>query len=113
MVRGAGGDPVAAAVAGLVRSAQSENPGRILLVDLGSEAAGLPDLTGVLEQAAADGEWEIRLGEGLVEVPRLARVVEEDLLAGGAGAGCVVVTGGTGTLGGLVARHLVTAHGVR
>ncbi|MCM3885098.1 SDR family NAD(P)-dependent oxidoreductase, partial [Frankia sp. R82] len=113
VVRGAGGDPVAAAVAGLVRSAQSENPGRILLVDLGSEAAGPPDLTGVLEQAAADGEWEIRLGEGLVEVPRLARVVEEDLLAGGVGAGCVVVTGGTGTLGGLVARHLVTAHGVR
>ncbi|GLX22913.1 type I polyketide synthase [Streptomyces lavendulae] len=28
-------------------------------------------------------------------------------------AGTVLVTGGTGTLGGLVAKHLVTAHGVR
>ncbi|KJS57894.1 type I polyketide synthase, partial [Streptomyces rubellomurinus] len=28
-------------------------------------------------------------------------------------AGTVLITGGTGTLGGLVARHLVTAHGVR
>ncbi|MGW1072775.1 type I polyketide synthase [Streptomyces sp. NPDC002537] len=28
-------------------------------------------------------------------------------------AGTVLVTGGTGTLGGIVARHLVTAHGVR
>ncbi|MFF4567963.1 type I polyketide synthase, partial [Streptomyces sp. NPDC001435] len=113
VVRGADGDPVASAVAGLVRSAQSENPGRILLADLGSRAAELPDLVGALEQAAAGGEWEIRLGDGLVEVPRLVRVVEEDLLAGDLGAGCVVVTGGTGTLGGLVARHLVAAHGVR
>ncbi|WP_239341905.1 SDR family NAD(P)-dependent oxidoreductase, partial [Frankia sp. CiP3] len=112
VVRGAGGDPVAAAVAGLVRSAQAENSGRILLVDLGPGTAELPDLAGLLEQAAADGEWEIRLGDGLVEVPRLVRVVEEDA-AGGVGAGCVVVTGGPGTWGALVARHLVAVHGVR
>ena len=31
----------------------------------------------------------------------------------GAGDGAVLVTGGTGTLGGLVARHLVDRHGVR
>jgi NAD(P)-dependent dehydrogenase (short-subunit alcohol dehydrogenase family) len=31
----------------------------------------------------------------------------------GLAAGSVLVTGGTGTLGGLVARHLVAAHGVR
>ncbi|MCD0453791.1 SDR family NAD(P)-dependent oxidoreductase, partial [Actinocorallia sp. API 0066] len=113
VVRGAGGDPVAAAVAGLVRSAQSENPGRILLVDLGSGAGELRDPVSLLEQAAAGAEWEIRLGDGPVEVPRLVRVVDEDALVGGVGAGCVVVTGGTGTLGGLVARHLVAAHGVR
>ncbi|MFC7466556.1 SDR family NAD(P)-dependent oxidoreductase [Actinomadura keratinilytica] len=31
----------------------------------------------------------------------------------GTGAGTVLITGGTGTLGALVARHLVTRHGVR
>ncbi|WPR54569.1 KR domain-containing protein [Streptomyces sp. S399] len=31
----------------------------------------------------------------------------------GTGTGTVLVTGGTGTLGALVARHLVTRHGVR
>ncbi|WP_190181876.1 type I polyketide synthase, partial [Streptomyces naganishii] len=52
---------------------------------------------------------------GVVRVPRLVRVP-----ASGAGAevsfpvdGTVLVTGATGTLGGLVARHLVAEHGVR
>ena len=49
--------------------------------------------------------------DGVVRVPRLAR-----LKASGAaefGDGAVVVTGATGTLGGLLARHLVQVHGVR
>ncbi|MFF4567983.1 type I polyketide synthase, partial [Streptomyces sp. NPDC001435] len=113
VVRDAGSDPVASAVAGLTRSAQSENPRRILLADLASDAAELVDLTGPLEQAAAEDEWEIRLRDGQTEVPRLTRAPQADFAAGDLGAGCVVVTGGTGTLGGLVARHLVAEHEVR
>jgi hypothetical protein len=50
-------------------------------------------------------------GDGRVEVPRLVRVVS----GGGEvdfGAGPVLITGGTGTLGGLLARHLVDVYGV-
>ncbi|GII95954.1 type I polyketide synthase [Sinosporangium siamense] len=36
-----------------------------------------------------------------------------DTVLGSAAAGTVLITGGTGTLGGLVARHLVARHGVR
>jgi acyl transferase domain-containing protein/acyl carrier protein len=126
VVRGAGSDPVAAAVAGLTRSAQSENPGRVLLADLDPGATEFVDLSGLLEQAAAVDEWEIRLRDEQAEVPRLTRITDvprapsaDDTGTDSAaravdlGAGCVLVTGGTGTLGSLVARHLVAAHGVR
>ncbi|MCK9921144.1 type I polyketide synthase, partial [Frankia sp. AgPm24] len=117
VVRGAGDDPVAGAVAGLTRSAQAENPGRILLVDLADPDPGteLTGLVGLLGRAAAADKWQIRLRDGQVEAPRLTRAehVDGTVRAGGLGAGYVVVTGGTGTLGGLVARHLVAAHGVR
>ncbi|WP_304523731.1 SDR family NAD(P)-dependent oxidoreductase, partial [Actinocorallia sp. API 0066] len=128
VVRGVGGDPVAAAVAGLVRSAQSEDPGRILLADLGEWDFGgdVGEFAGLFGRAATADEWEIRVRDGQAEIPGLTRTKDVALVAGaddigtdgavrveGLGAGCVVVTGGTGTLGGLVARHLVAAHGVR
>ncbi|KJY17619.1 hypothetical protein VR46_44855, partial [Streptomyces sp. NRRL S-444] len=50
-----------------------------------------------------------------LSVPRLVRAggeVPEEPAVFRAG-GTVLVTGGTGALGGLVARHLVTRHGVR
>jgi mycoketide-CoA synthase len=120
IVRDAGCDPVAAAVAGLTRSAQSENPGQILLADLaqpnpGTDAAELVDFAGLFGRAAAADKWEIRVRDGRVEAPRLTRAEHVDSVvpAGDLAAGSVLVTGGTGTLGGLVARHLVAAHGVR
>ncbi|MDT8916316.1 SDR family NAD(P)-dependent oxidoreductase [Amycolatopsis sp. PS_44_ISF1] len=102
-------DPVGAAVAGLVRSAQAEHPGRIALVDLG---AGTP--TGrTLAAVAASDEPQVALRSGAVLVPRLARAAD----AAGAPVwdpeGTVLITGATGALGGAVARHLVTEHGVR
>ncbi|MEV6863862.1 type I polyketide synthase [Streptosporangium subroseum] len=90
-------DPDGAALWGLVRSAQSEHPERFHLLD-GSEDVFYP----VAEAVVRDG---------VVRVSRLAR-----LKASGAvefGDGAVVVTGATGTLGGLLVRHLVRAHGVR
>ncbi|MFG2342348.1 type I polyketide synthase [Streptomyces yangpuensis] len=96
-----------AAVWGLVRSAQTENPDRFVLVDLDRADAALPDLAAV----AASGESQLAVRAERVLVPRLMktrRAADPEL-----GSGTALVTGGTGTLGSLVARHLVTAHEVR
>ncbi|MEU4996254.1 type I polyketide synthase [Streptomyces sp. NPDC021622] len=102
-------DVAQAAVWGLVRSAQSENPDRIVLVDLDDEAASLD----VLPTALAIGEPQLALRSGDVRVPRLARVRQSAADDPGFGSGAVLLTGATGTLGGLVARHLVAERGVR
>ncbi|WUG92042.1 type I polyketide synthase [Streptomyces violaceus] len=105
-------DPVAAAVWGLVRSAQAEDPGRIVLLDV---AVGEPvPAGGVLAGVVASGEPQVAVRSGGVFVARLVRAVvpasvEPVFRAGGT----VLVTGGTGTLGAVVARHLVAVHGVR
>ncbi|MEH0474847.1 SDR family NAD(P)-dependent oxidoreductase [Streptomyces sp. B21-097] len=114
---GSGGvDPVGAAVWGLVRSAQAEEPGRVVLVDVGvgeSAPAGR-----VLGGVVASGESQVAVRSGEVFVPRLARVALPSP-GGSLGArvfrsgGTVLVTGGTGALGAVVARHLVVVHGVR
>ncbi|WP_410639672.1 SDR family NAD(P)-dependent oxidoreductase [Amycolatopsis sp. lyj-346] len=100
-------DPAGAAVWGLVRAAQAENPGRIILVDTDGEVP--------LGAVLATGEPQIALRGNAFSVPRLARATGE---APGVPAvfspeGTVLLTGGTGSLGGLVARHLVARHGVR
>ncbi|WP_156107398.1 type I polyketide synthase, partial [Streptomyces violaceusniger] len=108
-----------AAVRGLFRSAQSENPGRLVLLDVDGEEGSyrtVPAALGV-------DEAELALRAGVALAPRLARVpVTEntaDTDADTATApsydpnGTVLITGAGGTLGGLFARHLVSAHGVR
>ena len=112
-VQNALNDPVAAAVWGLVNSAQAEHPGRILLVDVDTDrpqeraiairravAAGL---------AAGENQLVVRRQELLV--PRLARVTPAS--TDGAvrfGDGTVLVTGAVGPI---LARHLIAEHGVR
>ncbi|MEU0482186.1 type I polyketide synthase, partial [Streptosporangium sp. NPDC006013] len=135
----------AAAVWGLVRSAQLENPGRFVLVDV-EEGVSPPSLLGVLDS----GEPQVAVRGGEVRVPRLARVTSgsasgsgvaggsglvegsdserDSALVGGSGSedgsdpgegrvwdpeGTVLITGGTGGLGGLFARHVVAERGVR
>ncbi|MEU7688624.1 type I polyketide synthase, partial [Streptomyces spectabilis] len=105
-------DPVAAAVRGLLRSAQSEHPDRFVLLDL--DPAGTTDAP--VAAALATDEPELAIREGSLRAPRLTRVPLPEAAAaaeGPWGDGTVLITGGTGTLGGLVARHLVTRHGVR
>ncbi|MEU0153939.1 type I polyketide synthase [Micromonospora fulviviridis] len=102
-------DLAGAAVWGLVRAAQLENPDRFVLVDLDGE----PDAD-LLGRALATGEPQVALRDGRLLVPRLAPAEPDptgavDLVPDGT----VLVTGATGTLGGLVARHLVNAHKVR
>ncbi|MEU2850091.1 beta-ketoacyl reductase, partial [Streptomyces sp. NPDC007049] len=102
-------DVAQAAVWGLVRSAQSENPDRIVLVDLDGEAASRDALPAVL----ATGEPQLAVRSGVASAPRMARVRQSVVDDPGFGSGAVLVTGATGTLGGLVARHLVAERGVR
>ncbi|WP_455768957.1 type I polyketide synthase [Micromonospora zamorensis] len=103
-------DLSAAPVWGLIRSAQSENPERFVLADLDAH----PESAGRLIEAVTSGEPQIAVRRGTVRVPRLARLaptrephrpLDPD--------GTVLITGATGTLGGLLARHLVTRHGAR
>ncbi|MEV0536251.1 SDR family NAD(P)-dependent oxidoreductase [Kitasatospora sp. NPDC050463] len=108
-----GDDLPGAAVWGLIRSAQSEHPGRFVLADLdGTDASWR-----ALPAALATGEPQLALREGTVLAPRLARPAPrtEDAAPGSRwnADGTVLVTGGTGTLGRIVARHLVAEHGVR
>ncbi|MEV7096265.1 type I polyketide synthase [Amycolatopsis sp. NPDC051045] len=103
-------DPAAAAVWGLVRSAQAEHPDRFVLIDVDAS----DNLTAPLQRVLDSGEPQAALRDGGIVLPRLARLPVGDGPAAHFPDGAtVLVTGGTGGLGGLVAKHLVTAHGVR
>ena len=118
-----------AGVWGLLRVAQSEHPGRFVVLDVdGRESAW-----GALADALACEEPQLAVREGQILVPRLKRAeVQPPSIAtgenlngatgeNGAGArgalpdwrGTLLITGGTGALGGLVARHLVLARGLK
>ncbi|GAA0639972.1 hypothetical protein GCM10010174_72640 [Kutzneria viridogrisea] len=101
------GDLPGAAVTGLVRSAQTEEPGRFVLLD----ADEITPLT--ITAALAADEPELALRGGRVLARRLVRVHPPAPARFAGAEDLVLITGGTGTLGGLLARHLVTAHGVR
>ncbi|MEH0652525.1 SDR family NAD(P)-dependent oxidoreductase [Streptomyces scabiei] len=100
------------AVWGLVRSAQTEHPDRLHLVDLDPDA-GLPAALAAVLTATGETQFAVRGSETFV--PRLARIpVQDDDAAPPLDPdGTVLITGGTGLLGARVARHLVTGHGVR
>ncbi|MGQ0836941.1 SDR family NAD(P)-dependent oxidoreductase [Actinokineospora sp.] len=117
ITRGAttGDDLAAAAVWGLVRSAQSENPGRLLLVDLD----GTDVSTAALPAVLAFEEQQVVVRAGAARVGRLASMVS--------GAGLVPPAGGPwrldsvkkGSLDGLAllpcpqVLEPLAAHGVR
>ncbi|WP_303392126.1 type I polyketide synthase [Kitasatospora sp. NA04385] len=102
-------DPQAAAVWGLVRSAATEHPGRFVLVDT---ADGDGDGDGDQVRLAGD-EPQLAIRGGAVHVPRLEPARLEPLPSLLGPDGMVLVTGGTGTLGATIARHLAAEHGVR
>ncbi|MYZ39293.1 MULTISPECIES: SDR family NAD(P)-dependent oxidoreductase, partial [unclassified Streptomyces] len=112
VTRGAvgGHDPAAAAVWGLVRSAQSEHPGAFGLLDLDPEGPAelsLPALGSDEPQLIVRG-GEILAGRLVRRAPgdtRTAPVRDTE--------GRVLITGGTGGLGAVFARHLVAEHGLR
>ncbi|WNI26192.1 SDR family NAD(P)-dependent oxidoreductase [Streptomyces sp. ITFR-16] len=103
-------DPWSAAAWGLVRSAQSEHPGRFALVDVDGDAPDLATLS-----AASLDEPQLALRSSVLLAPRVARGRTPESASGSRDYGhrTVLITGGTGGLGRLVARHLVAQHGAR
>ncbi|HEY8984095.1 MAG TPA: type I polyketide synthase [Streptomyces sp.] len=104
-------DVVVAPVWGLVRAAQSEDPGRFLLLDLDGRPESRDRLAAALRWSQDRDEPQTALRAGRVHVPRLVPAPTPDGRTD-FGSGTALITGGTGTLGSLVARHLVTEHGV-
>ncbi|MFY1619119.1 type I polyketide synthase [Micromonospora sp. WMMD736] len=99
-----------APVWGLLRSAQAEHPGRFTIVDL-DDGSGTAS---VLPAALTADEPQLAIRNGVVLAPRLARLhPAPDQPTPFGPDGTVLVTGAAGTLGGLVARHLVREHQVR
>ncbi|MBB5130300.1 acyl transferase domain-containing protein/acyl carrier protein, partial [Streptomyces albaduncus] len=103
-------DLVHAGVWGLLRTVQTENPGRVVLVDADAEGyAQLP-------LALAAGETQLAVRDRRLLVPRLARALaasSQEQAAPRWDEGTVLVTGATGTLGRILTRHLVAEHGAR
>ncbi|MFJ7153295.1 polyketide synthase dehydratase domain-containing protein, partial [Streptomyces sp. NPDC100445] len=92
-------DPAGAAVWGLVRVAQAENPDRFVLLDTDTPAG--TDVEPLLAAVLAGAEPQVAVRGNRLFAPRLTRVtapVVGDVGFGGEGA--VLVTGGTGVLGG-------------
>ncbi|WP_344610027.1 polyketide synthase dehydratase domain-containing protein, partial [Streptomyces glaucus] len=93
--------PVLGAVRGLLRAVWSEHPGRVTLLDM----AGEPLDTELATRALALDEPEIAVRDERLAVPRLVRVAAPPATADvWGGSGAVLVTGGTGGLGAVVAR---------
>ncbi|CDR05015.1 modular polyketide synthase [Streptomyces iranensis] len=110
-------DLVHAPVWGLLRSVQTENPGRFLLLDHDPDhEISLAAADAVVRVLVAGEEPQLAVRGGTVLVPRLSRVAKPAVDPEGStrlvSGGTVLVTGASGVLAGVVARHLVAGHGV-
>ncbi|MEV0263452.1 SDR family NAD(P)-dependent oxidoreductase [Streptomyces sp. NPDC050617] len=103
------------AVWGLVRSAQTEHPGRFVLLDADGEGDETPENSAALAAALASGEPQLAVRGDQFLTPRLVRAAagESEGPAALGPDGTVLITGGTGLLGSHIARHLAAEHGVR
>lgn len=107
------GELAHSALSGLIRAAESEHPGRFqhVITD------GLPASEELRAAALADPRPQLELRGGHAYVTRLVRVPQPVRRPDSDGRfdpqRTVLVTGGTGALGALVARHLVEDRGAR
>nr|WP_188317038.1 type I polyketide synthase [Solihabitans fulvus] len=95
---------------GLIRSAQTENPGRFVAIDVDRDDRSLRTLPAAL----STGQPQLLIRAGRLLTPKLTVVaapnteptqVDRD--------GAVLISGGLGAIGGRIARHLAATHGVR
>ncbi|MEU3611613.1 SDR family NAD(P)-dependent oxidoreductase [Streptomyces sp. NPDC006872] len=113
VAEGAAADPVQAAVWGLLSSAVTEHPGRVGLVDLDGTAASLAAVRSAVGAAVGADEPRLAVRDGRAMAPRLVRAAGTPRSARAIDPhGTALITGGTGALGALLARHLVHEHGV-
>ncbi|MGH2878589.1 MAG: SDR family NAD(P)-dependent oxidoreductase [Solirubrobacteraceae bacterium] len=105
-----------AGVWGLIRCAQAEDPGRIALLDIDGSTSPLVSLRAAIGSA----ETQLAVRHGVPYAPRLDRISRHAGDSSRAvcddrsevGRGTVLITGGTGGLGALLARHMVSGLGV-
>ncbi|WP_322756732.1 type I polyketide synthase, partial [Frankia sp. Cas3] len=132
VITGQDDDLVTSGARGLLRSAQTENPGRLVVVEMALDDR----LWAAIPAAIATGEPRVAVRDGQIVAPRLVRRPRDTCptlttsptagsrtgtMAAGAttepapfgGDGTVLITGASGALGGLFARHMVTEHHVR
>ena len=91
-----------AATAGLIRSAQSEHPGRITHLDLDPEASEAADDSAALAVALTSAEPHAAVRDGTLLAPRLTRATPQTRDEAATSLdpdGTVLITGGTGGLG--------------
>jgi acyl carrier protein len=86
------------------RSLQAASPGRLVLLD---------GDTALAAAAVASGEPHVAVRDGALFAPRLTLVSATPSAPTWNPEGTVLITGGTTPLGGLLARHIVMAHGMR
>ncbi|MDK0524709.1 type I polyketide synthase [Streptomyces sp. ML-6] len=103
-------DLASAALWGMVRTAQTETPGHIRVIDVDDAAVAGP---GPIEAALQRSEAQLAVRAGRVLRPYLWPHAPVADAFPDCGDGTVVITGGTGTIGRALARHLVTRRSVR
>ncbi|MEV7554343.1 type I polyketide synthase [Amycolatopsis sp. NPDC089917] len=106
VVTGDDSDPAAAAVFGLGTAASAEYRGLVTVV-----SSDLP-VEQVRELVGGNPEPQLSIRDGVPHALRIARTAPASARPMDP-AGTVLITGGTGGLGAALARHLVSAHGVR
>jgi acyl transferase domain-containing protein/acyl carrier protein len=102
-------DLTAATIRGLWRSASTEHPDRITLLDTDDDAA----THAALPYALSIRQHDLRLDHGIPHVPARQAVSGDPTRVPLDSEGTVLITGGTGALGALLARHFATRYGVK
>ncbi|MGH3780850.1 MAG: SDR family NAD(P)-dependent oxidoreductase [Pseudonocardiaceae bacterium] len=97
------------AVWGMARSAQLEYPGQFRVVDVGGTE---PVDSAALRNALRRREPQLAVRAGKILQPQLAAYQSSSIGLFDVSAGTVVITGGTGTIGRAVAKHLAKQWGV-
>ncbi|MFD4626767.1 SDR family NAD(P)-dependent oxidoreductase [Streptomyces sp. NPDC058475] len=95
---------------GMVRTTQTENPGHIRIIDVDDAAVAEPD---PIKAALRRSEAQLAVRAGRVLRPHLWPHASAIAPFPDCGDDTVVITGGTGTIGRALARHLVTRKSVR